>query len=124
MTDITAKNPVGITSYNVEQWARLPIWQRLTQVLNSLTLDARDADIRGNQDALAKMLDHLARGIAYMDCCRECRTWNDAEDTWVDTSVAPYAVTLDGGWVLGKYICTQGHRWTCNYAISAPSLLA
>jgi len=114
----TANNPIGITDYNIEEWASLPGWQTLTQALNTVINEARDAGIPGNQDQLAATLNHLARGVAYMDCCPHCERSTD--DTYVDTAAAPYNTTIKDNWVSGKYMCAKRHRWTCGYSISSP----
>lgn len=114
---ITDDNPTGITDYDISPWARLPKWQDLSQLLNELVLDARRP--AGNQDDLAEAVGHLARGIAYMDCCTECARWDEDTDQYIDTSAAPYATAIEDGWLYGRYRCRNGHEWTCGYAVDA-----
>ena len=117
----TKANPIGITNYNVERWAQLPSWQALTQQLNNVALEAVREHIPGDQDTLAAILNHLARGIGFMDCCPECERADSG--AWVDTSAAPYATEVADGWVSGKYLCARGHRWTCGYSLRASEFI-
>lgn len=117
----TRDNPIGITGYDISTWAALPGWQKLAQTLNEVVLQARAADLQGNQDDLAVVLDHLARGIAYMDCCSQCQR-AALDGPFVDTRAAPYATEVSERGVVGKYRCVNGHHWKCGYSIDAPCL--
>jgi hypothetical protein len=125
-TNCTAANPTGITNYNIEFFARLPEWQSLAQALNNYVLAANaaehtysDDDSIDGQDALAAAAGHLARGIAFMDCCARCEdAAYDAGGMVTDTSAAPYATHIEDGWLLGSYRCARGHEWTCNYSLA------
>jgi predicted GIY-YIG superfamily endonuclease len=116
----TQTNPLGLSDYNIAQFAALPQWQNLAQALNSVALVAHDAGIKGGQDALVEAVSHLARGVGYMDCCREC---DRTPDEWIDTSAAPYQTKIHGGSVLGRYRCASGHEWFCWYSLRIPELM-
>jgi hypothetical protein len=115
---VTDTNPTGITNYNISRYAQLPEWQHLAQALNTVALAANRANIPGGQDDLVNAVAHLARGIAFMDCCEQCENSVDDDAGFVDTSTAPYATTIDGDWLHGRYRCWQGHEWTCGHALN------
>lgn len=109
-------NPTGIQNYDVSQFARLPGWQRLSHALNDFVVRMARTDVECSQDDIAKAVAHLARGIAFMDCCSVCERFNDTGE-FIDTSAAPYATTIGDGWLRGRYRCAAGHEWTCGYAL-------
>lgn len=113
-------NPTGITNYDISRFAALPEWQHLAQALNMVALAGNAAGIGGGQDALVDAVGHLARGVAFMDCCPKCERITD--DTIVDTGAAPFATDIDGHWIRGRYRCAQGHQWTCNHTLTFPAL--
>jgi hypothetical protein len=120
-TTVTNDNPTGITNYNIHKFALLPEWQQLAQALNNVALAANAAKIgTGGQDELVEAVGHLARGVGFMDCCPECERFADINDidTFVDTIAAPYATTVEDGWLRGRYRCANGHEWTCGYALN------
>lgn len=123
-TQRSRTNPLGLTDYNVSEFARLPEWQKLAQALNTVALAASHADlkIRGGQDALVEAVGHIARGVGYMDCCPECERRDQGE--WVDTSTAPYKTTIHGGSVSCMYLCGEGHEWNCWYSLRLPELMS
>jgi len=51
-----------------------------------------------------------------MDCCDKCER-RITDDTYTDTSAAPYATRIDGHGLRGWYRCANGHEWTCNYCL-------
>jgi len=116
-TNITDANPTGITDYNIHRFAQLPEWQHLAQAINTVVLAANRARIPGDEDDFVEAIAHLARGVAFMDCCEQCENSLDDDAGFVDTSAAPYTTTIDGGWLHGRYRCWQGHEWTCGYAL-------
>ena len=111
----TEINPAGVTSFNIERWAKLPSWGKLVAVLNDMTTESRKAGIEGDQDDFAAVVDHLAHALFFSDCCSDCG------GDWPETVTAPCAIDIDGSWVTGKYLCVSGHRWTCGWSITAPS---
>lgn len=120
----TKTNPTGITNYDISTFARLPGWQQLAQALNAVALAAGKAEIGGGQDALTKAVGHLARGVAFMDCCQDCERRLSPDGPYVDTSAAPYATDIEDGWLRGRYRCANGHEWTCGYSTAFGSWFA
>lgn len=127
MTNCTNANPMGITDYDIAQFAQLPGWQKLAQALNDVALQAaetlppsRRGDRLRGQDRLVDAVGHLARGIAYMDCCPDCER-KIANGVYVNTGSAPYVTEIKDGWLQGWYRCEQGHEWTCGYSLLAPT---
>jgi predicted GIY-YIG superfamily endonuclease len=110
---ISDENPVGIRDYWIGDWTRIPQWQKLAQLLNDIALEAYEYNIQGNQDNFSSAVDCLIRGIAYMDCCPECEEISNG----TDTSAAPYVVSIEDGWLEGKYMCCRGHKWKCWHSI-------
>ena len=120
----TQINPTGITNYDIAPWAHLPEWQALSQALNAVALAANDARIDGGQGALVAAVGHLARGVGFMDCCQQCDHLPDGIDgEFHDPSTAPYATTIERGWLRGRYRCAAGHEWTCGYALNFPGMM-
>lgn len=119
----TKNNPLGLSDYDIGQFAVLPEWQKLAQALNYFALAANHSGvlIPGGQDALVEAVSHLARGIGYMDCCNVCE--RGTSDDWVDTSAAPYRTRIEGGSVCGYYRCGAGHEWICWYSLRLPELI-
>jgi predicted GIY-YIG superfamily endonuclease len=120
------RNPLGLSDYNIAQFAKLPQWQKLSQALNHVALAANDAGLKGGQDTLVEAVMHLARGIGYMDCCPKCERglWESTDEgDWIDTSCAPYRTQIHGGSVCGHYRCAQGHEWFCWYSLRLPELM-
>ena len=117
-TAISYDNPVGIHDYWIPNWAQIPKWQKLAQLLNEIALEAHEFGVTGNQDVFSSAVDCLVRGIAYMDSCSECQE----VDEYADTSAAPYRVSVgDDGWLEGKYMCHRGHKWKCWYSVHHPA---
>lgn len=71
------------------------------------------------QDGFVEAVGHLARGIAYMDCCSECDRFTDTNDpdTFINTSAAPCITIIEDGWLQGVYVCAEGHQWNCGYSL-------
>lgn len=112
---INTGNPTGITDYDHDGFAEIPEWQALTLALNDYAHAAGSAGIIATQDDFAEAVSQLARGIAFMDCCVECRREGVAFE---QTRTAPYRVTIEGDWLRGRYRCGSGeHEWDCGYRL-------
>lgn len=112
---VTEENPSGVTSeHTTAPYHAMPEWHELARAMDEFLNAAHRGEIAGNQDRVANAVESLARLLPYSDMCviDGCAERGDI--------YPPYAVTVIGGWLDGKYRCRFGHEWTCGYALTQP----
>lgn len=91
--------------------ARLPEYAAAAQALDTLAhaLDHADGPLPITRSQFILIAAEIATALPYSDDC-ECDT---------APTVAPWAVTIDDGWLTGSYRCPAcGRGWTCGYSTS------
>jgi hypothetical protein len=104
----TKRNPTGITDYDITKFAQLPEWQALVEAVYAVACSAQRAGISGGQDSFAEAVGHLARGVAFMDACRQCGSAVGVPPNITNRSMH------------GQYLFAEGHQWGCNFSLDYP----
>lgn len=101
----------AVRSFAHEDLALLPAYHRLRQALSDLANEAAEGELAPLASFLEAVRD-MALTAPYGDTCRECsRAGHDLQIFW------PHSVIRTGGFIRGTYRCSNGHTWTCGYAV-------
>jgi hypothetical protein len=122
----------AVRSFDHTPLAQHPAYSRLRRALNDLANESSEDKAMG-LDAFLEAVRDMALTTPYGDMCQECskQCWREHHrpleelcPAGCDTAAYwPHEVERDRDWVHGTYQCTNGHAWTCGYAVDVMKYL-